>query len=480
MLEVSEKEVINRFHIDNPWWKANHLIDDELQSFPERAYLKAFELLVQDLEVRRAVILMGPRRVGKTVMCYQTIQVLINKGVAPNAILYLSLDTPVYSGIALEKLLNIFLQLHERGKKQTLYVFYDEIQYLKHWEVHLKSLVDTYRYIRFIASGSAAAALKLKSQESGAGRFTEFMLPPLTFSEYLGFVGRESELIVGQDEHGNFLTSDIKALNGCFIDYINIGGYPEAVFSERIRRNPSRYIRSDIIDKVLLRDLPSLYGINDIQELNRLFATLAYNSGQEVSYEALSRTSGVAKNTIKKYIEYLEAAFLIVTVKRVDNNSKRFKRAVTLKVYLTNPSMRAALFEPVSDGHESMGSIVETAIFSQWMHNRDATKVIHYARWKGGEVDIVYLKTSEQKPEWAIEIKWSDRYIDHLSELSSLIEFCKMNSLEEPLVTSKTTCAMVDYEGLKIEFTPSSLYCYTVGKNTTGHETERRLSRQRS
>jgi len=175
-------------------------------------------------------------------------------------------------------------------------VFYDEIQYLKHGEVHLKSLVDTYRNIRFIASGSAAAALKLRA-------------------------------------------------------------------------------------------LPSLYGINDIQELNRLFATLAYNSGQEVSYEALSRTSGVAKNTIKKYIEYieyLEAAFLIVTVRRVDNNSKCFKRAVTLKVYLTNPSMRAALFEPVSDG------------------------------------------------------------------------------------------------GLKIEFIPSSLYCYTVGKNTTGHETERRLSRQRS
>ena len=53
--------------------------------------------------------------------------------------------------------------------------------------------------------------------------------------------------------------------------------------SEAIRSDPGRYIRHDIIDKVLLRDLPSLYGINDIQELNSLFTYLAYHSGNELS-----------------------------------------------------------------------------------------------------------------------------------------------------------------------------------------------------
>lgn len=475
MLEVSENEVINRFHLDNPWWEKDGSIDEELQSLPHRAYLDAFEALVKDLEVRRAVILMGPRRVGKTVMCYQTIQSLINEEIDPRRILYLSLDTPIYSGISLEKLLGIFLQMHEEKNGNIFYVFYDEIQYLKNWEVHLKSLVDTYRNIRFVASGSAAAALKLKSQESGAGRFTDFMLPALTFSEYLAFVGVETELITRGKEDGDYIVSDIDTLNGHFINYINIGGYPEAVFSERIRSNPARYIRSDIIDKVLLRDLPSLYGISDIQELNKLFATLAYNSGQEVSYESLSKTSGIAKNTIKKYIEYLEAAFLIVTVKRVDDNSKRFKRAVTLKVYLTNPSMRAALFEPISAEQQAMGSIVETAIFSQWMHDSQAMKVIHYARWKGGEVDIVYIDASRQKPAWVVEVKWSDRYIEHPNELSSIIDFCKKNSLDEASVTSRNISGTITFDGLPIEFTPSSLYCYTVGKNVTRHEAERRL-----
>ena len=69
------------------------------------------------------------------------------------------------------------------------------------------------------------------------------------------------------------------------------------------RQNPRRFIKSDIIDKVLLRDLPILYGISDIQELNSLFNTLAYNTGQELSLEDLSKTANVAKNTLVKNLE---------------------------------------------------------------------------------------------------------------------------------------------------------------------------------
>ncbi len=80
--------------------------------------------------------------------------------------------------------------------------------------------------------------------------------------------------------------------------YMNFGSYPEAVFSESIRDNPYQYIKSDFIDKVLLRDLPSLYEINNTQELNKLSNTLAYNTGNEINLEALTKQSGVAENTI--------------------------------------------------------------------------------------------------------------------------------------------------------------------------------------
>ena len=205
-----------------------------------------------------------------------------------------------------------------------------------------------------------------------------------------------------------------------------------------------------------------------------MFATLAYNSGQEISYESLSSTSGIAKNTIKRYIEYLEAAFLLVTVQRLDQNAKRFKRKVTQKVYLTNPSMRAALFEPVSGDDKATGSLVETAIFSQWMHSLEM-KNIHYARWKGGEVDIVFLHPANQRALWAVEVKWSDRYVEHFEELPQFKEFCIRNRVRSAKVTTKTESANRVADEIPIDFIPSSLYCYTVGKNTVGFETERRM-----
>jgi predicted AAA+ superfamily ATPase len=71
-----------------------------------------------------------------------------------------------------------------------------------------------------------------------------------------------------------FVSNNIEELNINFVHYLNYGGYPEVIFSERIQSDPGRFVKSDIIDKVLLRDLPGLYGVQDIQELNYLYSQL--------------------------------------------------------------------------------------------------------------------------------------------------------------------------------------------------------------
>ena len=418
---------------------------------------------------QRALLLLGPRRVGKTILVFHSIDDLLQRGIAGRDILYISLETPTFFGQSLESLVRRFQKIFERPAGTPLFVFFDEIQYLKGWEVHLKSLVDSFRSIQFVATGSAAAALKHKSAESGAGRFTEYVLPPLTFFEYLRFIGSEDALIVqdgDRDDAGRFRARDIHGLNDAFVNYVNFGGYPEAVFSEIVRKNPRRYIKSDIIDKVLLRDLPSLYGIADVQELNSLFNTVAYNSAQEISVEDLSQSSGVSKPTIAKYLEYLEAAFLIKRLRRIDQNAARFRKAMTFKVYLTNSTMRSALFAPLDADDAAMGHMVETAVFSQWLHNASYIESLHYARWKKGEVDLVSLD-SAQRPRFAVEVKWSDRAPNDTKEIKPLLEFARSNTLvRRPLVTTRTISDIKIMDGVEIEFTPASLHCYTVGRNT--------------
>lgn len=458
MLQITEKEIKKRLAFDNPWWETGE-IDEERRGWPHRAYFQGFARLVQQTAVNRAVVLMGPRRVGKTVMLTQAIQKLIDDEIDPKRICYVSVDTPTYTGVPLERLLRWFMEIHGHDRSDRLFVFFDEIQYHPDWERHLKSLVDSFPAMRFIASGSAAAVLKMKSIESGAGRFTDFLLPPLNFTEFLRFMELESVLI---DDTNHRI--DIDGLNRAFMDYINFGAFPEAVLKEDVRVAMSRFVANDIIDKVLLRDLPSLYGIADTQELKRFFTVLAYNTGLEVSLEDLAQASGVAKNTLKKYLDYLEAAFLIHRLHRVDQSARRLKRITRFKVYLTNPCFRAALFGPIESDSEAMGPLAETAFVSQ-IAPSILSGVLHYARWSSGEVDFVALGRKDQRIDWVIEVKWSDRAVERpKEELKSLIAFCKKNALQEARVLVRSREATMKCDGVALSFSPLSVACAAVSR----------------
>ncbi|MFH0733953.1 MAG: ATP-binding protein [bacterium] len=469
---ISESNISDRMKAENPWWISG-FINNEFNELKRRKYFEMFKSLVEDIDIKRAVVLMGPRRVGKTVMMHHTIQYLLDQKIDRQKICFLSIDNPIYNNIGLEQLFSIARKAVAQNDPKGWYVFFDEIQYLKEWERHVKTMVDSYPHTKFIVSGSAAAALKMSSIESGAGRMTDFMLPPLTFYEYIYLMGCEHLVYpvkinwIGNTQNF-YSTINHTEFNKHFINYINYGGYPEVIFSESIRKNPTTFIKSDIIDKVLLRDLPSLYGIQDIQELNNFFTTLAYNSGNEVSLDALSNESGIQKNLIKKYLEYFEAAFLIKKIHRIDDNAKKFKRENYYKIYLTNPSLRAALFYPITSNDEMTGNMVETAIFSQWMQ-RDWF-IPMYARWTEGrfqgEVDMVGLSNIKLKPIWAVEIKWSNRFFERPEELKSLLLFCKKNNLNSAMITTLDKEGEKILEGITLNFVSSAIYAYVVGENT--------------
>lgn len=469
---IPTEKILERLRYENPWWLTKQ-IPELYSSMARRLYFNLFYPFVIEKNVKRALVLMGPRRVGKTVMIFHSIQQLLNNNTLPQKIYFIGIDNPIYVHLSLEDILKLCRQSLNQDNLNGCYVFFDEIQYLKDWERHLKVLVDTYPKTKFIVSGSAAAALKWHSTESGAGRFTDFMLPPLTFQEYIHLKNMSHLIYNGRIEFGEkqipyCLTHDIKALNRAFVHYLNFGGYPEVVLSEQIQSDMGRYVKNDIVDKVLLRDLPSLYGIKDVQELNRFFSYLAYNTGNEFSYEKLCTDSGIQKDTLKKYLEYLEAAFLIKVLNKVDDTAKRLKRITSFKVYLTNPSLRTALFSPISETDHEIGNMVETAVLSQWMHREKLD--LNYARWKvgrnDGEIDLVLIDSKKFKPIWGVEIKWSNRYYEKPGELKSLIRFCENNRFKNALVTSIDRLGVKQLSKLSFSFLPASVYCYNIGDIT--------------
>ena len=130
---------------------------------------------------------------------------------------------------------------------------------------------------------------------------------------------------------------------------------------------------------------------------------------------------------------------------------------------------------------EAMGSMIETAIFSQWQHSRITE--LYYARWNSGEIDIVHLDRVDQSPSWIVEVKWSDRPERSHSELDNCIEFVRKNpNISQPIKVTSRTVEKEDvlYKGVQFEFEPASLYAYELGANLLRHMDEKVQRKQAS
>ena len=466
MRSLSSEQLRFRIRQQNPWWDGEPAqVQEHYRKLFPRAYLDLFlKLLLQD-RFRRAIVLMGQRRAGKTVLLHQVIEHLLGQGISASSIAYLSLDDPMFFGNSIEDLSQFAHQESGSTDAALKFLFLDEIQYLEDWELYLKLYYDRYPETQCVVSGSSTVALRRKSVESGAGRFTDFLLPPVTFYEFHNL--REKALIVREGDSWHCV--DIEQLNRLFLLYLNQGGFPDILVAPQ---SPElfpdtngeyaiqRFVARDIWNKVLTRDIPSLYGIQDAHELWRFLFTMAFNTAREVSLQDLSQESGVSKETVKRYLELLEAAFLITVVHRIDDNARHFKRVRGFKVYLTSPSLYAALFGPVSEKSEQIEALVETAIFAQWFHS---DLMFYYARWERGEVGLIHLDR-RQRPEWFVEVKWSDKI--HSSGLvPRALEIFKSKHPEvQAICTTRTKGGVMDMGcGRILHLSPAAIYCYAVG-----------------
>ena len=81
MLEISKNDILSRLKFDNPWWEQGKQGKIVYENTPRRKYFEPFYQNILDISIRRAIVLMGPRRVGKTVMVYHSIRTLLDSGI---------------------------------------------------------------------------------------------------------------------------------------------------------------------------------------------------------------------------------------------------------------------------------------------------------------------------------------------------------------------------------------------------------------
>lgn len=328
MIESSHmNEILNLL---NPWWfgkKFNTGIRREV-------YLKR---LITSLNHKRAVLLTGSRRVGKTTLIFQLIEKLLQK-VAPTNILYALMDHPQISTYNILKMVEEFRKHHLLGRDEIIYLFFDEIQYVKDWEREIKALIDT-ENVKIFFSGSTSVTLLLKSSYL-TGRLEKIEIFPLDFHEFLSF----KKAKISQ-------TENYKLERYCD-GYLKIGGYPEYVI------NPDVSYFADLVNNILYKDIINFYQLKNPELLRDLFLLLADRVGSQTTYSKLANILSLKMDTVKKYIYYLKSSFLIDELSRFTHS--RGSRIYGPKKFYTYDN--GLLFHLL--GRFSQSSAFEQSLFS--------------------------------------------------------------------------------------------------------------------
>lgn len=337
----------------NPWWY-NKKFDTGIQ---RDIYKKK---LVKSLSHNRAVLLVGSRRVGKTTLFYQTIDLLLKKKVPPTHIFYILADHPQISTYKIMDLVENLRKQFTLNRKAKIYLFLDEVQYIKNWEQEVKALIDT-ENIKIFLSGSASAILLIKSPYL-TGRIEKIEVKPLNFNEFLVF------------KKANIAHTESYKLEKYTNDYLKIGGYPEYVLNQ----DPSYF--ADLTNNILYKDIVNLYQLKNPDLLKDLFLLLSDRVGHQTTYSKLASVLNLKSDTVKEYIYYLKNTFLLDELPRF-STSRAARIYGPKKFYLNDNGMLFHLL-----GKLSYGSAFEQTLFS---HLKSQFTNVFFQYENNKEIDFI-------------------------------------------------------------------------------------------
>ena len=447
---IKEEDILKVLISYNPWWRNFEVPKEEVKEMKRKAFFEAQEAFLNN-EIRRFVLLTGARRVGKTTIVFQQIKELIDKGKDPKHILYVSFDNPILKFCTLDKLIELY-EINFTGDGEK-YLFLDEIQYAEDWNKWLKVIYDKNTNIHIMATGSASPIINKGLAESGAGRWITITVPTLSFYEYCQLKSINEKKITVKDFNNmtveevnkllvkdlakkteieaidNNIPSDLKiedlenldekklgdiinsllGLQKHFNRYLRIGGFPELVLATD-DAYAGKILREDIVDKVLKRDMPSLFGIRNISILEKVFLYLCFESSNIINYNKMSQElDNTSIATIQDYIMYLKNANLIYESKPIGGKVLKSKP----KVYIADSAIRNAVLmkdDIITDPTE-MGYIVETAVYRHvytYMQKFNGTVGYYRDSKTEKEIDIV---AESVKTNLYIEIKYREKTV---------------------------------------------------------------------
>lgn len=400
------------FDEQNPWFRGGG-VPPSLAPPVERPLAQRLWRRILHDGPRRHQLILGPRRVGKTTVLYQTVRRLLDAGIEAQRLWWLRMDHPLLLQANLGDLLREVLSAAEATAARPAYVMLDELVYAADWDLWLKTFHDEQWPVRIAATSSATAALGGRRTESGVGRWAEQRLMPYAFDEFLDLLGQPPGVTAGPTLADTLLALPAGARPAPGIDrwrqaFLLTGGFPELLVNQRraggadgpgerdassLLLESQRVLRGDAVERAVYKDIPQSFGVDNPMLLERLLYTLAGQMPGLLSPSSLCRDLGVSQPTFDRYLSYLERAFLVFTLPNYSGREAAVQRRGR-KLYFVDGAIRNAALQrglaPLADPVE-LGLLVENLVAASLQALAVQTGVrLHH--WRDGrlEVDLVF------------------------------------------------------------------------------------------
>lgn len=336
--------------------------------------------IAERIEPNKAVLIFGARRVGKTILMRQLINGFSGKT--------LSLNGEDYDTLALMEERSIANYRHLLEGVDLLAI--DEAQNIPEIGSKLKLIVDEIEGVRVIASGSSSFDLLNKAGEPLVGRSTQFHLTPFSQKE---IAPSETALETRQNLESRLI----------------YGSYPEVVIMDSFG-GKTDYLR-DIVGAYLLKDILSIDGLKNSGKMKELLRLIAFQLGNEVSYDELGKQIGMSKNTVEKYLDLLSKVFVVY---RLGAYARNLRKEVSKagKWYFYDNGIRNAIignFNPLSI-RQDVGALWENYIISERIkanYNNGLGKEFYF--WRTYDRQEIDLIEEDSNSLMALEIKWGNK-----------------------------------------------------------------------
>jgi len=364
------------FFAKNPW-KQGRIPE------PPKLNRSLFDPFEEDLQRPEILILLGARQTGKTTLLLEMARRAITRGIClPENLYYFDLDTMRCQDVlASNRSLMDFLKLGpEDGGAPRRLVLIDEIQRLDNPGLFLKSVYDLHLPIKIAVTGSSTLEIRSRVRESLAGRSIRHFLWPLTLEECRG--------------------TDFEAID----THLQLGGFPAVVVEESDVRRHS--LLANLLASYLDRDIVEFLRVENVRGFNAFLQLLAGQTGQLVNLNELANTLALSRDTLSRYLAYLENTFMVRLLRPFLGN-RRGELTKMPKVYFADLGLRNLLAGRLTARltPADRGPLLENLV-EILLRLDPRTEDLFFWRTRGGaEVDFVWRVRGGDL--FAVEVKGS-------------------------------------------------------------------------